>query len=184
MKLLCTPQLIRKIAGKVRRGASIKRACPACGVRWDTAHKWLTKGRNAELDEAGKPVRAEDRIFVTFLETMERAKAEWAESAERLVYSASQHGTEHRGDWKAAAYLLERRYGSEYRLAPVPRLEGNVGNTDPGGSQAPSDEGATVTILVYPVPMPRGADPRSMVLPAGHALEHTAIDEEKTRSPG
>lgn len=179
MRKLCNARITKRIADKVRGGASIKRAAPAVGVRYDTVKVWLHKGRQArELDDAGERVPEELQDYYAFLEAMDRAKAQWAERAERRVYAASQNGHGNRGDWKAAAYLLERRYGSDYRLPPLARLEPNAGDPAGGvGDQVPSqsDEGTTITVLVYPVPVPIGADLRKLQLPAGHALEH-AID--------
>jgi hypothetical protein len=173
VRLTCTKEVTDKIAKKVRLGSSIKRAGPECGHPWNTVKEWLRKGREAlELADAkDEEVSEQARPFAEFLVAMEKAKATWAGRAERKIAAAD--------DWKAHAYLLERRYGKEYRLPPLARLEPNAG--DPAGSvgdQVPnhSDEGTTITVLVYPVPVPIGADLRKLQLPTGHVLEHVDVE--------
>lgn len=170
MRLLCTPDVIELIARQVRKGASIKRAGPEAGYSWNTIKVWMRRGRHAEVDDDGNAIRAEDAPFVDFVNEMDRAKATWAATAERNISRAG------RTDWKASAYLLERRHAAEYRLAPLPRAEPNIGNTDPGGGEGGGE--STVKILVYPVPVPIGADPRTLRLPTGHALEHVDTEGE------
>jgi hypothetical protein len=114
----------------------VKEAAPAAGIPWNTAKDWLAKGR-----EGVEP-------YARFVADVEEAKATWAAFMIQRISSASAN------DWRAAAYLLERRVAGFYK--PEHR------DTQGGGERV---------ILLYPVPMPLGAEPAPLRILPGHAYD-------------
>jgi hypothetical protein len=90
-KTRLTPELQKQICGFVNAGAPIPHACEAAGVPWYTCKDWLKKGR------AGR------RPYAEFVEAIEEAKGKWVAGATMRITKASAE------DWRAAAWLLERR---------------------------------------------------------------------------
>lgn len=119
-----TAEIGSKICDLVRAGASVKIAGPGAGVPWNTCKEWLAKGRDGT------------EPYASFVEDVEMAKAEWAATMIRVISAAGFK------DWRAAAYMLERRIPGYYK--PDQRID---------GGQTPER-----VILMYPVPMPLGAD--------------------------
>lgn len=82
----------------IRLGATYKNACNYAGISFDTFRRWIAKG---EKESSGKwhdffcAVRkAEGEALVGWLARIEKAAQD--------------------GDWKAAAWKIERRYPAEY----------------------------------------------------------------------
>ncbi len=115
----------------------MKLAAPAVGVSWNTCKEWLSKGRDG-LEP-----------YAQFVADVEQAKARWATNMVLSISAAS------RNDWRAAAYMLERRVPGFYR-------------PDQHAANATPHERV---VLLYPVPMPLGAEPQTLVLQPGHAFE-------------
>ena len=86
-----TPEIQTKVAGYVNAGAPIPMACTAAGLSWNTAKEWLARGRRGE------------QPYDEFVAAMAEAKARWVAGSTMRITKASQK------DWKAAAWLLERR---------------------------------------------------------------------------
>ena len=86
-----TPELQNQICGYINGGVPMTTACGACGVSLHTVNGWLKKGRNGE-----KP-------YDRFVQAIETAKHRWEAAAALRVTKASDR------DWKAAAWMLERR---------------------------------------------------------------------------
>lgn len=89
---LWTDEQLEVIRGYVTAGTSIPTACDAAGVPWSTARHWLDKGKRG--------IEPYDR----FAEAMKRAQAMHEAAATMVITRAAD-----KGDWRAAAYLLERR---------------------------------------------------------------------------
>lgn len=87
----CTPEMIKRITAHVRAGAPLPSASVACGVPFDTAMEWVTRGRKGE-----KP-------YSDFLESLETARGGFATDSLNKIQSAGFT------DWKASAWILERR---------------------------------------------------------------------------
>ena len=120
---ILTPALQDQIAGYVNAGSPIPLACKAAGVSWNTAKEWMKRGK-----------REEDGIYCEFFAAMERAKARWAAGAAMRITKAGQK------DWKADAWLLERRV-KEFRK-PEHRVELTGAKGGPVELQAISREQA------------------------------------------
>ncbi len=98
-----TLEVQAQIARYVNAGAPIPHACEAVGVPWPTCKDWLRKGRKGI-----KP-------YAAFVAAMKQAKAAHATGSVLCVTKAGGK------DWRAAAWILERRYPKHY--APPSRFE-------------------------------------------------------------
>ena len=93
-----TPAVQEAILEHLRAGASFSAACEAVGVPASTGHGWLKRARG----EDGQLAATEP--YVSFLQAVERAQAEYENGLVRVIEKAAPK------DWKAAAWLLERQY--------------------------------------------------------------------------
>lgn len=91
-KTKLTPETQEAICQRVTLGATIPAACKASGVSWNTAKDWLRRGR-----EGKQP-------YAAFVEAIDEAKAKWEVASNLVITKAAK-----KGDWKAAAWALERR---------------------------------------------------------------------------
>jgi hypothetical protein len=85
------------IRAHVNAGVPIPRACVAAGIPWNTCKDWLKRGK-----EGTEP-------YAAFALAMNQAKAQWAAGQVVRISTAS--------DWRASAWLLERRL-KEFRPPP------------------------------------------------------------------
>jgi hypothetical protein len=85
-----TPDVQTRICAAVRLGATFEMASHAAGVSYDTMHRMMTS--EPEFGAAVK--RAEAEGALVWLRKIERAATD--------------------GEWRAAAFLLERRYPQHY----------------------------------------------------------------------
>lgn len=93
-------QLTAKVCTLLAEGVSIKTACNLCDISERAFHEWSRKGATGE------------EPYAAFIDAASRARDSWkARLIERIWFCAS------RGDWKAAAWLLERQFPSEFSLA-------------------------------------------------------------------
>lgn len=109
-----TPELHRKIVDALRLGAFKKHAANSVGVSEQTLGTWLQWG-------------AEGRVpYDRFLHDVEQAIAADAIRNQTIISKAA--AGEHSGDWKAAAWNLERKF---------PRLYGHMaaGHDQVGGEK-------------------------------------------------
>lgn len=88
---LCTPEMRGKICKLVNAGAPLPYACEAAGMSWNTVKVWLRRGRAGE------------EPYATFVQEWKAAKAAWVAGSVLRVTKAGER------NWKAAAWLLERR---------------------------------------------------------------------------
>lgn len=121
------------IARLVNAGVPIPQACEASGVRWSHASHWMRKGRG---EDAREP-------YTSFYQAMMEAKARWEAGAVMRITAAG------KDDWKAAAWLLERR--ASKRWASASRLEHS------GKDGGPIETSSTVRYVVA-VPPEESAD--------------------------
>ena len=88
-----TQQTIGRLLDALRLGASVQMACAAAGISDTTYYRWLDgNDRGAVEVESAKTAAA-----LSALESIQRAAVN--------------------GDWRAAAWLLERRYPADYGRA-------------------------------------------------------------------
>lgn len=94
-----TAETVRAILTGIRSGLPYRLAAEAAGVSYQTFNEWQ-QGRF--------PRGADKELKVAFLDQLTRAKGQ---SAARLTALISTAATE---DWRAAAWLLERRFPQDY----------------------------------------------------------------------
>ena len=128
------------ISACVIAGATIRQASAAAGVKWSTVRHWLNKGHRG-IDP-----------YTRFTKMITEAKAMRKVVARLMIMQAAQ-----RGEWRAAAWMLEKDLLAE-ALAEEQRLLHHPEELEP-------EERAVV--LLYPVPMPDGADPSQFRLCPG-----------------
>lgn len=89
---LCTPEATAQIVRYVTRGLPVRTAATAAGVSVRSINDWLARGKAGE------------EPFVDFYEAVELARAEF-----QAVHAGVIDDAGRMGDWKASAWLLERR---------------------------------------------------------------------------
>jgi hypothetical protein len=91
----------------VRRGLTYKQAAAYGGISYSTLNRWRSLGRDAEDSE-------DLQEFWEFWNAMEVANGEAALRFVDCVSTAAESG-----DWKAASWMMERRFADEWgRNAP------------------------------------------------------------------
>ena len=107
-----TPTVQQAILEHLRAGAYFSAACEAVGVPASTGHGWLKRARS----EDGQLAATEP--YVSFRQAVERAQAEYENGLVRVIEKAAPT------EWKAAAWLLERRFKDRWgKEATVPQNE-------------------------------------------------------------
>lgn len=86
----CTPEVTEIVCRELRLGLSIASACAAANIDKATYHRWIARG------DEGPP-------FGDFRDATTKARSEGTRGLEHTVRKAAV------GDWRAAAWMLERR---------------------------------------------------------------------------
>lgn len=94
-----TPETVHGILGGIRAGLPYRLAAEAAGIHYDTFNEW-SHGRF--------PRGADKDLKTAFPDQLTRAKGE---SALRLSGLITRAATD---DWKAAAWMLERRFPKDF----------------------------------------------------------------------
>ena len=104
------PALTEKIVSLVRAGNYLETAATTAGIHRTTLHRWMRLGRDQKRGRYRK-----------FLTAVEKAQAESESRDVALIAKAAS------GDWKAAAWRLERkaprRYGPRVQKAVQQELD-------------------------------------------------------------
>ena len=108
-----TPAVADRIVSAVEVGVSWKDSAAAAGINEATLHRWRERGR-----EGRAPYRA-------FCERLDAAAARSVVAMQITVRQAASNG-----DWKAAAWFLERRRPDDY----APRSKTQVEVSGPQGA--------------------------------------------------
>lgn len=104
-----TPEVHAEIVKLTRAGLSAYDSARATGIGKRTFMSWMERGR----DDDGE-------VYVRFYEDVEKARSFAKAGLVSRIVRASD------GDWKAAAWLLERKFPAEY--GRVQRLEHSGGD--------------------------------------------------------
>jgi hypothetical protein len=99
-KLAYTPELHKKIVEALERGAYQVHAANSAGISISTLQRWVTEGRNGV------------EPYVRFAEDVDRARANDALRNQAVISAAAVRKVP--GDWKAAAWNLERKFPKLY----------------------------------------------------------------------
>lgn len=142
-----TAEQLRQICGFVTAGLPLTLACDAAGVRWTTARHWHAKGRRGVAP------------YDVFFGEVRKAKAMHAAACRVAI---SKHMAT---DWRAAAWSWEKLEAAEHRARIAREAAGQIAGQEPGEA----------TVIMYPVPVPEGADLATLPRLPTPADEH-AID--------
>lgn len=94
----------KSLLDALRGGADLQVAAHYAGINYQTVYRWLELGqREAERLEQGEPADPEAEPFLTLWEAMRKARADAIMRNVAQIQKAA-----NQGDWKAAAWWLER----------------------------------------------------------------------------
>ncbi len=153
-----TEAQLAQISGFVTAGLTLPDACEAAGIRWTTARHWSAKGNKGVMP------------YAVFADAVRRAKA-MHKAACRV--SVSKHMAT---DWRAAAWAWEKLEAAEHR-AQLARDQAAA------RGQLLGRDATEATVIMYPVPVPEGADldtlprlppPADDASDDAHAINHPA----------
>ena len=97
---LLTDEVAAKICGAVANGNYFNVAAGAAGIAYETLRSWIRRGNSDE--EKGR-----DTSYVRFMRALAQAQHE---HEQRLVATLSAGGAGKFSDWRAQAFVLERRH--------------------------------------------------------------------------
>lgn len=122
-----TEELTTILCENIELGLSYRLTCQAAGIAFQTFNEWMKAG------EAGK-----DEKHIKFYNRVQAAEANCASENLKRIREAAKH------TWQAGAWLLERRYPSEYGrkdhldMRARTKNESLVCNVDTGTAEAES----------------------------------------------
>jgi hypothetical protein len=108
----CTPELAQRLAAAIRLGLPYERACEAVGIHYATMRRWIQRAEAEDARLADNPKarpRASEQVFCDFRDTVSRAEAAGELENAARVFEAGKGG-----DWRAAAWILERRHPARW----------------------------------------------------------------------
>jgi transposase len=118
---LCDTAIADKIVAAVATGAYWKPACIAAGIDYSTVRDWIAK---ADRDRAAGVAS----VYTEFTNRLKRAEADAELALGRMVAATPD-------DWRAQAFVLERRYRERWGKSDAPSVAGQVVVSDALASQ-------------------------------------------------
>ena len=110
----------------IRIGTPVRKAVTASGIAEKTFYNWMSRGL-AERERLSLSMTVKSNptevVFLKFLEQVERAKAE---AVTKKVAVIAKSGND--GDWRAAAWWLERQVPEEFGKTEKFEIGGNNGD--------------------------------------------------------
>lgn len=106
-----TPDVQNIIISAIERGHTYESACGLAGIHYDTFNEWRKRG-NEEIERLKNPrckLKEDEGPFVEFSEALTRAEAGMVENALLAIDMGALGDGARPGDWRAAAWKLERR---------------------------------------------------------------------------
>ena len=104
-----TPAVQDKIIKALESGAYFETAAAFAGIAKSTFYLWLRRGeREIQRREQGKEPRAEEDVFVDFKYIINEKLATFEIDLLSTIKNAGNK------DWRAPAFLLERRFSNRY----------------------------------------------------------------------
>lgn len=134
-----TPQVIEKVCEGLRFGAYFESSCRYAGIAPQTAYQWLALAKEEAERQEKPPDSRPDRNkrykpgMMDFAEAVSRVGAEREVALSGVVLRAATGRNDANGnpvvpgDWKAAAWLLERRFPNNW--AQQQKVEAKVEHT-------------------------------------------------------
>lgn len=128
-----TPEVHQTIVDAIRAGASRQAAAETAGVGFSTLKEWMVRG------EGQHPDRPQESIFAAFSADVHAAEADFERTLVRQVMEYGAMGD--KPDWRAPAWLLERRFSDRWGKVTKTELTGK------DGGPMRVDSGADVTTM-------------------------------------
>ena len=100
-------QLTNTVAEAIRQGYPNRFACAIAGIAEKTYYRWRKRGEEI-LDAGGVCETKMDDACLYFYFQTEQAHADYVHMLMGIILEAAER------DWKAAAWVLERRFPKEY----------------------------------------------------------------------
>jgi hypothetical protein len=125
--LLLNAEIYQTLLDYIRMGTPITHAVGAAGISSKAFYNWMARGMSERERLAAVPNAKENPtevIFVHFVHSVERTKAEAVAKKIATVTKASIDG-----DWRAAAWWLERQVPNEF--GKIDRVEIGGNNAEP-----------------------------------------------------
>jgi len=116
-KTKLTPELLDKLEKALAAGNYVETACSYVGISHSVFYHWLA--------EAKKPKAR--KIYLEFLDTIERARAVAEIRNVQIVQAAAQGDGNNDPDWRAATWFLERAYPRKWGRHERVELSGTEG---------------------------------------------------------
>lgn len=130
-----TQEVEETILRHLRTGAFAKYAAEAAGIEYRTFKYWIDRGEAGE-----KPYKA-------FALKVMKARAEDAIRGQSIITRAQMGKID--GDWKAAAWALERKYPKEYGHAAMQAAAAVSVRTGGGAAGSENEDGTSTTVQFY-----------------------------------
>lgn len=106
--------LRQRVVDGVLAGLRPEEAATMAGIPRSTFYTWTQRGRKAaESRDAGLPIPATEEPFLDFLDALHEADARLEAALVAQIIHAGQ-----RGSWRAAAWLLQRRFPGRWGHRP------------------------------------------------------------------
>jgi hypothetical protein len=96
----------------IRIGTPVRKAVAASGVAEKTFYNWMSRGLAERERQAIVPDAKENPTEVIFLQFLQRVEQARAEAIAKKVAVIAKSGNE--GDWRAAAWWLERQVPEDF----------------------------------------------------------------------
>lgn len=112
-----TPELLDRLEKALASGNYVETACAYVGISQSVFYHWMAEARKP------KP----KRIYLEFLDTVERARAVAEMRNIQIVQAAAQGDGNKDPDWRAASWFLERAYPRKWGRHERVELSGSEG---------------------------------------------------------
>lgn len=139
-----TPAVQDTLADLLRRGMTRQAAAAAVGIGWATLKEWVARGEGTDPD------REPTEIYAAFAAAIREAEASFEAEAIADIRAATTFGGA--PDWKAKAWLLERRFPEQWGNRTKQEVKQEV--SGPGGKPIQMTTG----VVVLPAEEPDGQD--------------------------
>lgn len=117
-----TPEVQEKICEGIRMCLPFELAVQRVGIHKDTFYEWLKRGK------------AEEGIYSAFSDAVKKAEADAALESLAIIKRAALGHTpkkgQEKGQWQAAAWLLERRYKEFFAVPKAQEVQQTVAPDD------------------------------------------------------
>ena len=100
-----TSDMQQRITDRIEQGMRPQYAAIASGISRSTFHAWMARGRHARDAAEKDELSAAEEPFLDFLDAVERALTVPEMRAVSVIQDSAT-----KGSWRAAAWLLERRW--------------------------------------------------------------------------